>query len=58
MPTDTTHPETMPTHIAPPDTALDAALALLRAELGADVVYDGPGRACPSCTEQDDRVAA
>lgn len=56
MPTDTTHPETMTTHIAPPVPA--AALALLRAELGAVVVHDGPGRACPFCTEQDDRVAA
>ncbi len=37
---------------------VDEALSLLAAELGAELVHEGPGRGCPGCTERDDRVAA
>ncbi len=36
----------------------DEILSVLEAELGAELVHEGPGRGCPGCTERDDRVAA
>lgn len=65
--------DTMPTDTIPPTVVhavsetdgrrhphdpLATALALLRTELGAEVVHDGQVDTCPFCTEQDDRVAA
>lgn len=41
-----------------PQDPVAAALALLRDELGAEIVHDGPAHGCPVCAERHDRLAA
>lgn len=59
MSTNTNHQAITSAGRAPTDMRpADEVISLLAAELGAELVHQGPGRGCPGCTERDDRVAA